>query len=183
MILRYLKSLTRLVINKMHKYPRDPIIAKLSPANPKSALVCAAVLGLAIAAFSPGAYAQTPTSLPTIDLYLGMHRLKTEVAIKPQDRAVGLMWRKSMPENHGMLFVFDSHAIHCFWMRNTYIPLSIAFLRDDGSIVNIKDMQPQQDASHCPTEPVRYALEVNQGWFDKRNIADPVKVRGLPAKN
>lgn len=124
--------------------------------------------------------AQTPTNLPTIDLYLGMHRLKAELAIEPPDRATGLMWRKSMPENQGMLFVFESHAIHCFWMRNTFIPLSIAFLRDDGSIVNIEDMQPQQLTSHCPIEPVRYALEVNQGWFAKRNIQPPLKVRGLP---
>ena len=126
------------------------------------------------------AYAQTPSSLPTIEMYVGMHRLQTELAISPQDRATGLMWRKSMPDNHGMLFVFQSHAIHCFWMRNTYIPLSIAFLRDDGTIVNIEDMQPLNDRSHCPAEPVRYALEVNQGWFAKRNITPPQRVRGLP---
>lgn len=124
--------------------------------------------------------AQTPSELPTIDLYLGMHRLKAELAIDPRDRATGLMWRKSMPDNAGMLFVFQGHAIHCFWMRNTFIPLSIAFLRDDGSIVNIEDMQPLNDTSHCPTEPVRFALEVNQGWFAKRNIAPSMKVRGLP---
>lgn len=120
------------------------------------------------------------TSLPTIDLYVGMHRLKTEVAIDPPDRATGLMWRKSLPDNQGMLFIFESYAIHCFWMRNTFIPLSIAFLRDDGSIVNIEDMQPQQDTSHCPAEPVRYALEVNQGWFAKRNIEPSMTIRGLP---
>jgi uncharacterized membrane protein (UPF0127 family) len=124
--------------------------------------------------------AQTPSSLPTTEMYVGMHRLQTELAISPQERSVGLMWRKSLPDNHGMLFVFTNQAIHCFWMRNTYIPLSIAFLRDDGSIVNIEHMQPLSDESHCPTEPVRYALEVNQGWFDQRNIAPPQKVRGLP---
>lgn len=148
-----------------------------------SALLGAVSFSFAAIAIAASAQAQTPTptNLPTIDLYLGMHRLKAEVAIEPPDRAVGLMWRKSMPENRGMLFVFEGHAIHCFWMRNTLIPLSIAFLRDDGSIVNIENMQPQQDTSHCPNEPVRYALEVNQGWFAKRNISPPIKVRGLPS--
>jgi uncharacterized membrane protein (UPF0127 family) len=126
------------------------------------------------------ASAQGQATLPFVDLYVGMHRLKTELAIEPKDRATGLMWRESMPDNQGMLFVFEDHAIHCFWMRNTLIPLSIAFLRDDGSIVNIADMQPQLDTGHCPAEPVRYALEVNQGWFAKRNIAAPQAVRGLP---
>lgn len=81
-----------------------------------------------------------------------------------------------------MLFVFEGHAIHCFWMRNTYVPLSIAFLRDDGSIVNIENMDPLQETNHCPSEPVRYALEVNQGWFAKRNVSPSTKVRGLPAE-
>lgn len=143
------------------------------------------LISLAIAAqlmllSGAGANAQTPTTLPTTDMYVGMHRLQTELAIDPQDRATGLMWRKSMPDNHGMLFVFQTHAVHCFWMRNTFIPLSIAFLRDDGTIVNIEDMQPLNDQSHCPAEPVRYALEVNQGWFAKRNIKPPQRVRGLP---
>jgi hypothetical protein len=110
-----------------------------------------------------------------------MHRLQTEVARRPVERSQGMMWRQSMPENRGMLFVFEGHAIHCFWMRNTLIPLSIAFLRDDGSIVNIRQMQPRQDTNHCPNEPVRFALEVNQGWFDQRHIGPNHKVRGLPA--
>jgi len=136
-------------------------------------------VALTLLALQP-AFAQTAQSLPTIDLYVGMHRLQTEVASKPADRATGLMWRKSMPDNQAMLFIFNSYALHCFWMRNTFIPLSIAFLRDDGSIVNIEHMQPQQETSHCPAEPVRYALEVNQGWFDNRNVSPPMKVRGLP---
>ena len=127
------------------------------------------------------AQGQPQPELPLTDLYVGMHRLQSEVAVDPQHRAVGMMWRQSMPENRAMLFVFDVHAIHCFWMRNTLVPLSIAFLRDDGSIVNIKDMQPLKDTQHCPEEPVRYALEVNQGWFDKRNIKPNHQVRGLPA--
>ncbi len=135
-------------------------------------------IGLLIAA---GATAQTPTSLQTTELYVGMHRLVAEVASSPADRATGLMWRESMPQNHGMLFVFQNHAIHCFWMRNTFIALSIAFLRDDGTIVNIEQMQPQQLDNHCPAEPVRFALEVNQGWFADRNIVPEHRVRGLQA--
>jgi uncharacterized protein len=80
----------------------------------------------------------------------------------------------------GMLFVLDRLGVQCFWMRNTLIPLSIAFLRDDGTIVNIEQMQPLKDDRHCSTEPVRFALEVNQGWFAKRNISPGMTVRGLP---
>ena len=120
------------------------------------------------------------TPLPTIDLYVGMHRVQAELAVKADERAQGLMNRPSLPEQRGMLFVFDRPGVQCFWMRNTLIPLSIAFLREDGSIVNIEDMQPLKDDSHCSKEPVRLALEVNQGWFEKRNIAPGMKVRGLP---
>ena len=123
---------------------------------------------------------QGQPELPLTDLYVGMHRLQTEVARKPRERAIGMMWRQSMPDNRAMLFVFEGHAVHCFWMRNTSVALSIAFLRDDGSLVNIRDMQPEQDTQHCPEEPVRFAIEVNQGWFDQRNIKPDHKVRGLP---
>lgn len=153
---------------------------RLASIKDRATRVISRVLAALALTLGSVAVAQTPTSLPKIDLYVGMHRVQAELAVKPNERATGLMWRQSMPENQGMLFVFEGHAIHCFWMRNTYIPLSIAFLRDDGSIVNIENMQPQQEISHCPTEPVRYALEVNQGWFDKRNISTNMKVRGLP---
>jgi uncharacterized membrane protein (UPF0127 family) len=138
-------------------------------------------LGLALCAFFLMGKAQAQHSpLPTIDLYVGMHRVQTELAVKPNERAQGLMGRPSLPEMRGMLFVFDRPGVQCFWMRNTLIPLSIAFLRDDGSIVNIEDMQPLKDDSHCSAEPVRLALEVNQGWFAKRNISPGMSVRGLP---
>ena len=129
------------------------------------------VLGKSYAQHSP---------LPTIDLYAGMHRIEAELAIKADERALGLMGRPSLPEQRGMLFVFDRPGVQCFWMRNTLIPLSIAFLRDDGSIVNIENMQPLKDDNHCSTEPVRLALEVNQGWFDKRNIKPGMVIRGIP---
>lgn len=120
------------------------------------------------------------TPMPTIDLYAGMHRIVAELAVKPDERAQGLMGRKSLAEQRGMLFVFDRSGKQCFWMRNTFVPLSIAFLRDDGSIVNIEDMQPQSDTDHCSDEPVRLALEVNQGWFAKRNISPEMTIRGIP---
>lgn len=146
-----------------------------------AALALGFSLGLSLSFTAAHAQGQPQPELPLTDLYVGMHRLQTELAVDPQHRSIGMMWRQSMPENRAMLFVFEGQAIHCFWMRNTLVPLSIAFLRDDGSIVNIRDMQPQQDTQHCPEEPVRYALEVNQGWFDKRNIKPNHLVRGLSA--
>lgn len=146
-----------------------------------AALALGFSLGLSLSFTAAHAQGQPQPELPLTDLYVGMHRLQTELAVDPQHRSIGMMWRQSMPENRAMLFVFEDQAIHCFWMRNTLVALSIAFLRDDGSIVNIRDMQPQQDTQHCPEEPVRYALEVNQGWFDKRNIKPEHQVRGLPA--
>ncbi len=118
--------------------------------------------------------------LPTTTLYAGMHRVTAELAVKPMDRAKGLMGRQSLPVNRAMLFVFDRADKHCFWMENTFVPLSIAFLRDDGSIVNIRDMEPLKRDQHCAAEPVRLALEVNQGWFDDRNLGPEMLIRGLP---
>lgn len=120
------------------------------------------------------------TPLPTIDLYAGMHRIVAELAVEPDERAQGLMGRKSLAKQRGMLFIFDRSGQQCFWMRNTFVPLSIAFLRDDGSIVNIENMQPQSDTDHCSDEPVRLALEVNQGWFTQRNIGPDMIIRGIP---
>lgn len=157
----------------------NPIRSQKAIANGLSPL---ATFGLVLCAFFLAVTAQAqPSTLPTIDLYVGMHRVNTELAVTADERALGLMGRPSMPELHGMLFVFDRPGVQCFWMRNTLIPLSIAFLRDDGSIVNIEHMQPLKDDSHCSTEPVRLALEVNQGWFAKRNISAGMTVRGLPA--
>jgi uncharacterized membrane protein (UPF0127 family) len=124
--------------------------------------------------------ASAQAQLATTDLYAGMHRIVAEVAQNPNDRAVGLMGRQSLPENQGMLFIFERAGVQCFWMKNTFVPLSIAFLRDDGTITNIADMQPLTTNSHCSSEPVKLALEVNQGWFAKRNITPNQKIRGVP---
>jgi len=121
-----------------------------------------------------------PQRLPTTRLTAGFHVITAEVARTSEQRAIGLMHRPTMPPNEGMLFVFEEPGQQCFWMKNTLLPLSIAFLTDDGSVVNIADMQPQSEASHCPKKPVRYALEMNQGWFDKRGLRAGSRIGGEP---
>ena len=121
-----------------------------------------------------------PQRLPTTRLTAGFHVITAEVARTSEQRAIGLMHRPTMPPNEGMLFVFEEPGQQCFWMKNTLLPLSIAFLADDGSVVNIADMQPQSEASHCPKKPVRYALEMNQGWFDKRGLRAGSRIGGEP---
>ena len=116
---------------------------------------------------------------PTIELSAGMHRIEAEVASNSADRATGLMNRSSMPIHRGMLFVFPEAGVQCFWMKNTLIPLSIAFLDDGGRIVQIADMQPQSLDNHCSIKPVRFALEMNAGWFKSRGLAAGAKINGL----
>jgi uncharacterized membrane protein (UPF0127 family) len=122
------------------------------------------------------------TSLPIIELKAGIYRIQAEVANTPQARQVGLMNRASMPTDSGMLFIFDQKATHCFWMSNTKIPLAIAFLADDGKIVNIEEMQAETLNNHCPKAPVRYALEMNRQWFSQRAISPGSAIQGLPLK-
>jgi uncharacterized membrane protein (UPF0127 family) len=102
------------------------------------------------------------------------------VAQTPEERGTGLMFRKEMGLNEGMLFIFEQAATQCFWMKNTLLPLSAAFVRDDGSIVNIEDMKPQTTEGHCSKEPVRFVLEMHQGWFAKRGLKSGSKLTGLP---
>ena len=123
---------------------------------------------------------QPQLQLPRIKLSAGMHLLDVQVAQTPQERQIGLMFRKDMPQHEGMLFVFEQPAPQCFWMRNTLIPLTAAFVADDGTIVNLADMKPQSDDSHCSAKPVRYVLEMNQGWFAKRNIGAGYRLGGGP---
>jgi uncharacterized membrane protein (UPF0127 family) len=116
---------------------------------------------------------------PTIELSAGMHRIEAEVASSNAERATGLMNRPSMPMHRGMLFVFPETAVQCFWMKNTLIPLSIAFVDDAGKIVQIADMQPQSLDNHCSVKPVRFALEMNAGWFGSRGITAGARINGL----
>ena len=141
----------------------------------------AALLAALGAVMSPALAQDRPQPrLPTIQLTAGMHVIDTELAITPAQQQTGMMFRTAMGASEGMLFVNDDVALRCFWMRNTLVPLSIAFVAADGTIVNIADMQPRSEASHCSTKPVRYALEVQQGWFAKRGIKAGSKLRGKP---
>lgn len=115
-------------------------------------------------------FAAAAQSLPVIELTAGFHRIEAEVAANNPDRMQGLMQRKSMPQQRGMLFVFDRTAPHCMWMKNTFLPLSVAFLDETGRILNIEEMQPQTEDNHCAAQPARYALEMNAGWFARRGI-------------
>ncbi|MBK9245300.1 MAG: DUF192 domain-containing protein [Burkholderiales bacterium] len=125
--------------------------------------------------------AQTP-GLPTVQLAAGIHLITAELAASDPARARGLMFRQGLPANHGMLFVFDRKATHCMWMRNTLIPLSVAFIEDDGTIVNIENMQPHDERTrHCARRPVRFALEMALGWFDGKGIGPGAKLGRLPA--
>ncbi|MFP5465911.1 MAG: DUF192 domain-containing protein [Gammaproteobacteria bacterium] len=119
-------------------------------------------------------------NLPRLTLKAGMHLIQAQVAATPEQRATGLMHRTEMPTNEGMLFVFEQPAGQCFWMKNTLLPLTAAFVADDGTIVNLADMQPQSLDSHCSAKPVRYVLEMHQGWFAKRGIGPGFRLGGAP---
>ncbi len=122
------------------------------------------------------------TLLPRAKLMAGGHSIDAQVASTPDQRSIGLMHRKHLPQAEGMLFVFEQPATQCFWMKNTLIPLTAAFLADDGRIVNLVDMAPQSLESHCSTLPVRYVLEMNQGWFAKKGLLAGARVGGGPFK-
>ena len=117
--------------------------------------------------------------LQELRLEIKGHRLVAEVAADDATRTTGLMHRRMMPENRGMLFVFPGASPQSFWMRNTYIPLSIAFIDDSGTIINIADMKPLTTDPHSSARPAKYALEMNQGWFAKRGLKAGTKVDGL----
>src|SRR6478735_1960354 len=127
------------------------------------------LLAMLLAAASAWAQ-QEPQKLPLVRLNAGIHNINAELAATPEQREIGLMFRPAMPTNDGMLFVFERAGQQCFWMKNTLIPLSAAFIADDGTVVNIEAMQPQTLDGHCSTQPVRYVLEMNEGWFAKRGI-------------
>lgn len=117
--------------------------------------------------------------MPEIPLTIAGHKLTVEVANTDSTRSQGLMHRRIMPENRGMLFVFRETALHAMWMMNTYIPLSVAFLDERGVIINIEDMKPHTQDTHPAAKPAKYALEMNQGWFAKRGIKPGARIEGL----
>ena len=120
--------------------------------------------------------------LERVTLSAGMHLIDAQLAATTQQRMIGLMHRKEMPAHEGMLFMFEEPSKQCFWMKNTLLPLSAAFIADDGTIVNIEDMQAQTTASHCSNKPVRFVLEMNQGWFAKKGLKSGSKLAGSPFK-
>jgi hypothetical protein len=117
--------------------------------------------------------------LPEVPLKVGGNNLTAEVASSDAQRSTGLMHRRMLPENRGMLFIFPDVAMHGMWMMNTYVPLSVAFIDREGRIINIEDMQPQTQNSHTAAKPAKYALEMNLGWFAKRGIKPGVKIEGI----
>jgi uncharacterized protein len=156
--------------------------ATVSSINPSRRCSAAALRALSIAAaFLVVTAAQAQVrALPTTKLTAGIHLITAEVAADDPARARGLMFRERLAPNQGMLFVFDSKSVQCMWMRNTLIPLSVAFIEDDGSIVNIEDMKPHDESSHCAARPVRFALEMDKGWFAQRGLKAGAKIGGLP---
>jgi len=121
---------------------------------------------------------QPQTHLPRVELTAGMYRIDAQLAATPAARQKGLMYRRSMAQHEGMLFVFEQPAMQCFWMRNTPLPLTAAFVADDGTIINLADMQPMTENSHCAAQPVRYVLEMHQGWFARRGLKAGSKLGG-----
>jgi hypothetical protein len=134
----------------------------------------------ALLALATSAYlgAQEPqTSLQRTVIQAGMFQIDAQIAQTPQQRQIGLMFRKDMATHEGMLFVFEAPQTQCFWMKNTLLALTAAFVDDEGTVVNLADMQPQTTDTHCSDKPVRYVLEMHQGWFAKRKIGKGYKLK------
>ena len=117
--------------------------------------------------------------LPTLQISIGGHRLVAEMATSVEARTVGLMHRFSLKPDHGMLFVFNAPQPLTFWMKNTFVPLSIAFIGADGRILNIDDMAPQTETGHSSQGLALYALEMKKGWFAERGIVAGAAIGGL----
>ena len=130
---------------------------------------------------SAWAFAAAAADLPTTTLTIEGHKIVAEIATTQEQRSLGLMNRFSLQPDHGMLFVFERAEPLAFWMKNTYVPLSIAFIAPDGRIVNIEDMKPQTEDSHWSKGPALYALEMKKGWFQERGIGAGAVVKGVPA--
>ncbi len=148
--------------------------AKIFPQHVFAGVLVAMALVMGI----PGGPANAQ-QMPVVNLGAGIHIIRAEVAANNDTRMRGLMFRKSLEPNQGMLFVFDETTRHCMWMKNTLIPLSVAFIGADGVIANIADMKPHDETSHCATRPVPYALEMDRGWFATRGLKAGTRITGL----
>ena len=145
-----------------------------------SSLACMAALMSMLVSLDASAQDGPQLNLQRVKLFAGMNVIDAQLALTPEQRQIGLMLRKDMPQHEGMLFVFEQPSQQCFWMKNTLLPLTAAFVSDDGTIVNLADMKPQTTDSHCSAQPVRYVLEMNRGWFAKKGVKAGAKLGGPP---
>jgi uncharacterized protein len=138
-------------------------------------------MGVAVAAGFLGMLAQPVGADPllTYPLKIKGHTARVEVAVTEEEKRTGLMFRRTLGENSGMIFVYENDGRWAMWMKNTYVPLSVAFIDRNGRILNIEDMQPLTEDTHQAAGPAKYALEMNQGWFAKNGIGKGDKVQGL----
>ncbi|WP_321842984.1 DUF192 domain-containing protein [Paraburkholderia bannensis] len=165
------------------RFSLRPLIARCALA----AFATVSAFTFSTALISTPAYAQQmppgakqPGDFPRLKLTAGMFVIDAAVAANDADREQGLMYRTQLAPNEGMLFVFGENAVHCFWMKNTLIPLSIAFMRADGTITDIDEMQAETTNNHCPRNNGVYALEMSKGFFTSKGIKPGMKIEGLP---
>lgn len=144
------------------------------------AVACCALASLSSLSPMPAWAQDQAQHLPTTTLGAGMYNIKAEVARSEQEHEIGLMFRTSMGNNEGMIFIFGRAGQQCFWMKNTLIPLAVAFIADDGTVVNVDEMKAQTLDPHCSTKPVRFVLEMNTGWFTKHGVKAGSKLSGEP---
>lgn len=167
--------------NPMRQFFKSPGVLFLRYAHLLwTALVLTALCGLLLPSLANAQYesGQPQLDLPRTRLSVGLHQIDAQLADQPATRQIGLMHRKQMPQHEGMLFVFEQPQLQCFWMKNTLLPLTAAFLDDSGTIVNLADMKPLALDSHCSAKPVRFVLEMNRGWFAKKGLAAGAKLTG-----
>ncbi|MFM0496036.1 DUF192 domain-containing protein [Paraburkholderia caledonica] len=156
-------------------------VAAILPFAAVSAVSFAALNAAPAHAQQMPAGAKQPGEFPRAKLTAGMFVIDAAVAANDADREQGLMYRTNLAPNEGMLFVFNENAVHCFWMKNTLIPLSIAFIRADGTVTDIDEMRAETTNNHCPKNNGVYALEMSKGWFTSKGIKPGMKIQGLPA--
>jgi len=132
-----------------------------------------------------GAVSADPTAsglpqhkLPTLKLWLGAHELVTEIASTPREHEIGMMWRTNMAEMEGMIFIFDEPGRRSFWMRNTLVPLDIAYVAADGTLLEVHAAQPRNETP-LPSESdrIQFVLEMRQGWFQRNNVKPGMQIR------
>ena len=145
-----------------------------------ASLACSSIVAAIALSSSAASAQQSPTEFRVIPLSAGIHVIQAEVAVEDDERQKGLMFRKELGPNQGMVFLFERAAVQCMWMHNTLIPLSVAFIDNDGRILNVEEMAAQTDDNHCAAKPARYALEMNKEWFKKHGIVAGAKISGLP---